>query len=166
MAAADLTAARLRELLHYNPDTGVFTWRFGRPKAAAGAVAGCTKPDGYIVIGVDGFLYRAHRLAWLYMMGAWPSNYVDHINGTPSDNKWANLRDVRQETNLQNQRRATGKNKTSGLLGVCFHKRMNKWHAQIKVSGKQHTVGYFESPEEAGEAYLEAKRQLHPGCTI
>ena len=92
MAEASLTAARLRELLHYNPDDGLFRWRVAGPKRVVGAPAGSRQRIGYIVIRVDGRLHYAHRLAWLHTTGAWPAASIDHIDGDKGNNRWVNLR--------------------------------------------------------------------------
>ncbi len=164
MATAILTQDRLRELLHYDPDTGVFTNRVKRSrKTIAGAVAGCLS-RGRVVIRLDGRLHLAHRLAWLYVHGRWPSMDVDHIDGNAQNNRLHNLRDVPHQVNIQNQRRARADN-TVGLLGVS--KRGGKFLAQIAdKDGGRPRIGAFATPEEAHAAYLEAKRRLHEGCTI
>jgi hypothetical protein len=164
----DLTAERLRELLAYEPGTGLFTWRVDRCLnriVKAGMVAGSTHTTyGYVYIGVDGRNYRAHRLAWLYVHGAWPEHEIDHINGLPADNRIVNLRDVTSSANKQNLRRAKSSNKSSGLLGV--QKKRNRWYAHITVRGRQRHIGVFDTPELAHAAYLFAKRQSHEGNTL
>lgn len=171
MAAHDLTAARLRELLRYEPDTGHFFWRAPRPKARLDLPAGGKTSHGYIHIGVDGTgQHYAHRLAWLYMNGEWPTCEVDHINGDKADNRWANLRGVTSTVNKQNKRSPQSNNK-SGFLGVslCSYRKTcpSKWRAQIRLAGGiNKTLGNFKTPEEAHEAYLKAKRALHEGCSI
>jgi hypothetical protein len=92
-----LNAARLRELMHYEPETGRVVRRTATRGHRAGAVAGCTRRDGYQVISIDGYRYLAHRLAWLYVHGAWPDGDLDHINANPSDNRIANLRAATSE---------------------------------------------------------------------
>ena len=161
MAKTDLTAQRLRELLHYDPETGKFL-RIQRPEAIIGRDNG----EGYLLIFVNGKRHRAHRLAWLYMTGEWPAFDIDHIDGNRANNAFCNLRDVRRSKNLQNQRAAKSSNKSSGLLGVTWNKRRKTWLAQIFFDGKNHTIGGFESPKEAHAAYLDAKRVHHEGCTI
>lgn len=163
----ELTAGRLRELLHYDPETGVFT-RLARTSNSikVGDVAGTADSDGYIQISVDGVLYRAHRLAWLYMTGAWSKGVIDHVNGVKGDNRFANLRPATNAENQQNQRRAQSSNKL-GLLGVCRVCREGKrFKAQIMVDGRQIYLGTFDTPEQAHAAYLAAKRRLHSGCTL
>lgn len=165
MAKPILTAARLRELLHYEPDTGVFTWTQNRWRVFSGDIAGGVGLQGYVIITVERRTYRAHRLAWLWVHGVWPAADIDHINGNRADNRLVNLRDVDRQTNLQNLTKAKTHNKT-GLLGVCYSARDKRWIAQIKAPGAPRVLGYFKSPKEAQDAYLEAKRLWHPGCTI
>lgn len=160
-----ISAERLRELLHYEPSTGVFTRLMTSGGRKAGTVAqGNLSDQGYWMISVCSKQYRAHRLAWLYVHGVWPEQ-IDHINGVKSDNRIANLRCVSRSVNLQNQRRAQSSNRT-GLLGVSLRQGENKWQAQIMVNGKRYTLGRFTTPELAYAAYLKAKRELHEGCTI
>ena len=117
MAESNLTAARLREVLDYDPSTGAFTNRIKRIGAIVGRQTGTVSRYGYTHIRIDGVTYRAHRLAWLYMNGAWPNHQIDHINGVRGDNRIANLRDLPEGLNQQNRR--TGKvGSKSGLLGV------------------------------------------------
>jgi hypothetical protein len=166
MAASDLTAQRVRELLDYNPDTGVFIWRNGVGGIKAGAVAGSLKPTGYRRIRADGHFCYEHRLAHLFMTGDWPESFIDHINGDRCDNRWANLRLATKLINNQNTRRPRSDNKTSGLLGVSWMTRERKYRAQIWSNGTNISIGRFKTPEEAHAAYIEAKRLMHPGCTI
>jgi len=158
--------ARLHELFIYDPETGVWTWRIRHCTARPGAIAGCSRPDGYRVIGIDGSQYLAHRLAVVYMTGEWPLNEVDHIDGDPSNGKWDNLRCVDRTTNSQNQRRPKGKRQPDAMLGASFDKRRGVWRARIIIHKIEHFIGYFASPAEAHAAYLEAKRAHHDGCTI
>lgn len=163
MASANLTAARLRELLHYDPDTGLFTWRLSRRRARAGNVAGTIVTRGYIMIRIDGVKRLAHRLAWLYTYGDWPSGSIDHIDGQPANNRLLNLRDVDSSINNQNRRSASAQN-VSGYLGV--ETNGSKFRARIEIAGQRIAIGSFAEPEDASAAYIEAKRRLHPGCTI
>lgn len=159
-----LTADRLREVLRYDPETGVFTWLVCMSNARSGAVAGGVRADGYWRIGVDKIVYLAHRLAWLYVNGEWPSNQIDHIDGSRSNNRINNLRDVSNDVNQQNRRWARSDNISSGLIGVGM--KRGKWRARIQVGGVLRQIGTFDTPEEAHAAYLDAKRRLHVGCTI
>lgn len=162
MAKNDLTAQRLRELLHYDPDSGLFTWRIAVRHSAkkAGDTAGCVVKDGYVVVGVDSHYHKAHRLAWLYSHGVWPAGDIDHMNGNRSDNRLCNLRDASKSMNAQNVHGASKRSK-SGLLGV--RKFGKKWRTAIMIDGRVKHLGTFESAEIAHEAYLKVKREIHVG---
>lgn len=162
--AGQLTVRKLREALHYSPETGVFTRLHGLGKGGAAGSVSCV--HGYMNISIGGKLYRAHRLAWLYMTGAWPKGEIDHLNGKKADNRWENLRDVSHVINMQNQRFAHCKNKSSGILGVSLDPRRNRWSSRICVRGRTFFLGYFNTPDEAQAAYLNAKRSMHQGNTI
>lgn len=161
MAKANLTAARLREILHYDPSTGAFTHMEAKQRVIVGSVAGSDATNGYRKHKSEGVTYRGHRLAWLYVHGAWPNGQIDHINGDRSDNRIANLRDVSVKTNRQNMRKSIS---ATGLLGV--YRRGDRYRAEIGDDYRTVRLGSFDTPEEAHAAYLEAKRKLHEGCTI
>ena len=161
MAKTDLTAQRLRELLHYTPDTGIFTWRRTGKGINLDRSAGCLDGRGYLAIMIDGGMFRGHRLAWLYANGAWPIAEIDHINGTRSDNRIANLREATTGQNRQNQRQAMGHNNSSRLLGTSWNPVRGKWQASIRFDGRAHFLGRFETVELAHAAYLIAKRKHH-----
>jgi len=155
---------QIKDILHYDPGTGAFTWKVDRnQKAVAGSEAGHVTDRGYRYIEVNGKSVRAHRLAFFFQTGKWPPFEVDHINGDKLDNRWDNLRLTDRRKNMQNQRRAHSRN-SSGFLGVS--RNNDQWRARIRVNGKSKHVGYYSTPEEAHEAYLKAKRELHQGCTI
>lgn len=162
-----LTAERLRELLSYDCDTGEFRWRKSTTNSVrVGAAAGRSGPKGYRLIKIDCRTWLAHRLAWLYVHGRWPASQIDHINGDKADNRLANLREATAAENQHNKFRAQANNRTSGLLGVCWHKRDRRWVAQIKVGGKVRHIGLFATPEAAHDAYLKAKAELHPFASL
>jgi hypothetical protein len=165
MAKSDLTAERVRELLDYDPATGVFVWKVkrGNNGRRAGEVAGSVRVDGYLAIGVDRYIYTAHRLAWLYIHGEWPGKDLDHVNGIKTDNRLANVRLATHSQNMCNQRVAQ-KNNKAGLLGVSPHHK--KWQATIGVNGVKLRLGRFDTAQEAHEAYLSAKRKHHSFATI
>lgn len=112
-----LTQAKLKELLEYDPISGVFRRKINIGGAKIGDIAGTDNGDGYMKIRVAGKSYKAHRLAWLYVMGRWPKNDIDHINGVRCDNRIINLREATRAENKQNTRKANSNNRT-GLLGV------------------------------------------------
>lgn len=146
-----ITQERLKELLHYNPETGVFTWKVSKgPKAKSGSDAGCDlqrKRTYYKQIGIDGVRYYAHRLAWLYVHGKLPKNDIDHEDGDGLHNWINNLRDATNRENCKNRRLSCLN--TSGVIGVNFDKRSGKWHARIgTMSGFKH-LGYFTSIDAA-----------------
>lgn len=154
-----ITQSRLKELLHYDPDTGVFTWLVSRQRIRCGDVAGCIRSDGYRKIGVVGKPYQAHRLAWLYMTGSWPKDGTDHRNGVKDDNRWDNLREATQCENNQNM--AIPSTNTSGFMGVSWDAQAGKWKAAIGIAGRVKNIGRFTTPEAAHAAYLSAKAETH-----
>lgn len=155
-----MTSEELKELLHYDPETGVFTWKVGRKgKAQAGSVAGCVGPQGYIRIKIKNKIYLAHRLAWFYTYGRWPIWQLDHINGIRHDNSSSNLREATQSENSQNSKKRT--DNTSGYTGVSIRKGTDKWRAYINIKGKRTYIGDYITPELAYKAYLKAKANLH-----
>lgn len=159
-----LTQQKLQEALSYDKESGLFVWL--KPtgnRVQRGASAGGIDSNGYGQIMICGKRYLAHRLAWLHANGTWPDGCIDHINGVKSDNRIINLRDVNRATNMQNIKRANVNNKT-GFLGV--HAARNKWLSQIKNQKQVTHLGVFSTPELAHQAYLNAKRIHHAGCTI
>ncbi len=167
-----VTIIKVRELLRYDPKTGVFTWRTdrvcgrGRVSVRSGSVAGTQRPNGYRLININGTPILEHRLAWLYHFGEWPRHHIDHINGNPSDNRIANLRDVPRQVNMQNMRHAMSGKKHGSMLGTAWHEGTGKWRALIKIDARQCSLGYFDTEAQAHEAYVVAKRRYHEGCTI
>ena len=161
-----ITAERLRKLLDYDAETGEFRWRVAAGRAKAGDLAGYDHGTGYRGVSVDGRLYRLHRLAWLHVTGCWPAEHIDHINGVGSDNRWLNLRSASNSQNMQNQRIAPSSNKSSGLLGATWDKKAKRWKSLIMADRRNIHLGYFDTAEEAHDAYLKAKANLHPFQTI
>lgn len=150
-----LTQTRLKELLDYDPDTGVFRWRIHKPPIILGKEAGNKSTIGYMRINVDVKSYYSHRLAWLYMYGHLPENEIDHINHNRSDNRIANLREVTHSQNHRNQ--SLQKSNTSGVVGVCWVRSKGKWLAQITAKGKHMYLGIFESFGDAVAARKKAE---------
>jgi len=160
-AEARVSQEYLRSILHYDPETGVFTWLKSRGRQKAGSVAGSTnKETGRVTVIIDRRKIKAHRLAVLYMTGAWPENDVDHKDVDPSNNAWVNLRPATVGQNHQNKKLQT--TNFVGLAGVYAPKHTRKFRAEIRTGGKARHLGYFKTPEEAHAAYLAAKQELHP----
>jgi len=155
-----ITQHRLKEILDYDPASGVFTWLY-RPfdtfKAVGAAKrwnaryayspAGTLKSDGYIHISVGGKKWLAHRLAFLYMIGRFPPVHVDHINGVKNDNRWINLREVDRIENCRNMKMYS--TNASGVAGVHFHELSKRWCSQISGNSKRINLGYFDDFFEA-----------------
>lgn len=157
----NFTAERLRQLVHYDAESGIFT----RLTTQGGGGSGWPDKAGYLYIMVGGKIYAVHRLAWLYMTGDWPVQEIDHINGDKADNRFANLRDVSRHCNMQNELRPR-KNNTSGFAGVRWRKDRQRWIATILVEGKPKRLGAFDTAEAAHAAYVEAKRLYHSGFSL
>jgi hypothetical protein len=151
-----LTLERLKDVLSYDPETGLFYWRYGRPKVKAGAVAGGKMLNGYIAIRIDLVLYRAHRLAWLYVHEKWPAEHIDHINRDVGDNRISNLREATRSQNMANAKRKT--NSRSGFKGVIAEG--SKWRAYLGGYRTKY-LGLFDTPEEAHAVYLAAATARH-----
>lgn len=148
-----LTQERLKELLHYNPISGEFTWVRSKGRAKAGSIAGCADKDGYILIGIDRILYKAHRLAFLYITGSTPSDGVDvdHINMVTGDNKWDNLRLATRSQNRMNM----------PCKGFYYSSKQGKYRAIIQHNYKKIDLGGFDTEEEAVSAYNSAVELYH-----
>jgi len=157
---------RVRSLLNYDPETGIFRWSKSFGPVSKGSKAGTVvqrnsqRPGGgnrYVKIGIDGVKYYAHRLAFLIKEGRWPKEQVDHINGDGTDNRWSNLREVTQAVNSRNAT-LRADNKT-GRTGVIWDKRKQKWRAEIRVDDEGIHLGYFEDFEQAVKAREEAENR-------
>lgn len=160
-----LTQERLKELVHYDPSTGIFmriarTTSFARMKEPMGSV----DSHGYLWASVDGKNHRLHRLAILYVTGVMPprSMDVDHKSMIRTENWFDNLRCVSRSVNMQNKQKPSSNNK-SGFIGVFLHKQLQRYTAQIRFNGKNKHLGMFDTPEQAHAAYMEAKRKHHEG---
>lgn len=159
-----LTAEALRAILHYDPETGHFTWLEDRGRIRVGDRAGSLQWLGrtaYLYICIDHKQHRAHRLAWLYMTGKWPEDMLDHRDGDGSNNRFANLREATGAQNSQAPNKRMLPQNTSGYTGVSTKKGRNKWNASIAVNRRRIYLGSFSTAEEASAAYLAAKRRLH-----
>jgi hypothetical protein len=146
----------------YDPDDGILYRRIN------GKNCNCGWKDklGYARMKLNDKEFMTHRVIWFYVHKTWPKHEIDHINGITSDNRISNLRDVPHHINLQNLRSYKKPKNTHPYMGICFHARDKLWAARIRVNGKRLTLGYFKRQEDAANAYLEAKRKLHDGCSI
>jgi hypothetical protein len=152
-----ITQERLKELLSYDPLTGVFLWRVDRYRVKAGDRAGSVSPStGYRVIRLLQKNYGEHRLAWFYMKGEWPPAEIDHDDLNRQNNKWSNLRSASSSQNKTNRRGRGAYQK-----GVCFHKASGLFTSRIYSNGKQISLGCFKTPELAHEAYCLAAPKYH-----
>jgi hypothetical protein len=155
-----MTLEYLHSILHYNPDTGVFTWKVDRnSRVKVGSIAGTTDKDGYRIHIIDGKSYKAHRLAWLYMTGKPPSHIIDHKNLNPSDNSWKNLREATDSQSQANKR--VGKNNKTGYKGVSYSSRDGVYIAHIRHNKKVIHLGTFRCPKAAYEVYCDHARKYH-----
>lgn len=154
-----ITADDLRQLVSYNPDTGIFT-RLKGGKLPQGSPIGTITKSGYLTISIRCKTYRAHRLAWLYVHGEMPSSeiHTDHINGNRSDNRISNIRLCTRSENMRNTK--VYKSNTSGFKGVVYLPRSGKWVATIKLNKKLIRLGLFENADSAHKAYVEAATNL------
>ena len=159
MATDMITQERLQSLLTYDPNTGKFRWRHQRPRCLEGAIAGTISYHGYTAIKLDGRTYRAHRLAWLYENGCWPSGELDHINRQRSDNRIANLREASRFDNCQNRTKPDTAH--SKYIGVSKGFGGKGWRAYIDKNNRRVTLGVFSTEAEAAQARTEAERCLY-----
>ncbi len=152
----------LKRILHYNPETGIFTWRektSNYVKYEVGDTANIVASHGYVQISIYGTHYLAHRLVWLYMFGFMPSKQIDHINMIRTDNRLINLRESSSSQNKCNS--GVNSLNTSGIRGVSFEKSRNKWCATVQFEGVVYRLGRFDSKEAAADAYTNAAKKIH-----
>ena len=152
-----ITQSELKRLLSYDPETGDFTW-LGVGKKMSGKKAG-SDCNGYLLIRINRKLYRAHRLAWLYVYGIIPATDLDHINCAKKDNRISNLRECSKSENKYNA--GIMRSNVSGFKGVSWFKRDEKWKAEIRIDGKKKHLGYFDTAELASEAYMAKAKEVH-----
>lgn len=153
----DWTAEELRAHLDYNPETGKWTTKprkigtvqyFGKTRMPAETITLKSKDGAWR-------MYYAHRLAWLWMTGKWPTHEIDHINNDSTDNRWSNLRAATHTENNRNKSFASYTK--SGLIGASLHKASGLWRATLR----RKCLGYFKTAEEAHEAYNKAAQELY-----
>lgn len=158
-----LTHSRLMEVISYDAQMGLFFW-LGKTCSKhnnfkGGAPIDTTDNKGYLSVKIDGVRYRLHTLAWLYVHGQYPENFIDHINGCKSDNRFCNLREV---TGSQNQWNTSLRaDNTSGVKGVSWKKDVGKWRARCAKNGKTFELGYFTTVEEAKQVIQKFREENH-----
>jgi hypothetical protein len=148
-----LTQQRLKEVLHYNPKTGVFTW------IKNSNIASSKSPHGYLRVYVDGTSFYQHRLAWFYVNGCWPENEIDHINGVRTDNRINNIRLATRSENEMNTKMRS--DNSSGVKGVSWYASRGRWVAEIRLQGKNIWLGQFEELKDAENAIRKARPKIH-----
>lgn len=167
MRIPKFTHAELVASLSYDKETGIFRWKSSTSvQKLVGKIAGTIDSYGRQLISKSRRQYFAHRLAWFYVYGEFPTMDIDHINGDHADNRIENLRLATHAENMQNHQKAR-KDSKSGLAGVSKAPgKRNGWNSEIRTNGKKTYIGYFETKELAHDAYLQEKRRQHPFCTI
>lgn len=157
-----LDQKRLKELLHYDPETGIFTWKVKRKSVNAGDVAGFC--DRYWIIRVDGKNYLAHRLVWLYVTGEWPQHQIDHKDLIKTNNRFSNIRLATPKQNGQNK--PLFKNNKSGVAGVSWNIRDKLWQAHLRIDGRLTNIGTFDNLFDAAAARYSAECKYQSHRTI
>lgn len=157
MSPQKLTQTELKEYLSYDPLTGLFTYIKAKSGIHVGQVAGSLHAKGYINIKINGKDQRAGRLAYLYMAGFFPDNQVDHKNKIKIDNRWDNLQDITNQENCR--KKGMNKNNKSGVTGVRWNKKLNKWQVTLRVDGRNKHFGVFVELCDATLAIQKAKRE-------
>jgi hypothetical protein len=155
---SNLTHQRLKELVSYDKETGNFFRNVPVANIKAGLVVARPAKNGYVRMHIDGHLYYLHRLAWFYEHNEWPVA-IDHIDGNKINNKISNLRSATYGQNLQNRSKVT--NAKSGFRGAYFHPKTKNWQSKIMLNGKVKSLGYYKTPEEAHQAYVDGKKKFH-----
>ena len=151
--------ALLRELFSYDAKTGLLIWRKASGTARAGREAGWLHESGYVYVGIQGRSYKAHRVIWYLYYGKQPKELLDHIDRNPTNNRIKNLRECTHAQNQQNKR--TYANNQSGVKGVNWYPRYNKWRVRIQHMGKPILVGMYSDFDAACAARLQAQKKLH-----
>jgi hypothetical protein len=158
-AQAALSHARLLEMLAYDANTGIFTWRIRPHKhgAKVGDIAG-SRTQRYCRVSINGYRYPAHRLAWFYVHGEWPENELDHRLRISTDNRLSELRPATRSQNAIN--RGLNKNNTSGAKGVRWNIQAKRWLAFITKDGRKFHLGGFKNFNEAVAARQQTEQRL------
>jgi hypothetical protein len=145
---SEITKETVEHFLSYDTNTGKFFWKNPQSNRVQKGEEAGVSADGYLRISVNGKKYQAHRLVWLLFHGCFPTKDIDHIDGNRSNNRIENLREVTRMENLHNRTKAKG---------YTFCNTRKKYVAQLKINYKRHFLGYFDTAEEAREAYVKAK---------
>lgn len=154
-----IDACTLRDIIHYDPDTGLLHWRKKVARCLnIGDEAGGIAAGGYRIVCICKTNYQSHKLAWLYVTGSWPSTLIDHKNGVRDDNRFDNLRLADRFQNRANSKRPT--TNTSGVKGVTWHAPTGTWQARIKSRGKELCLGYFHDINDAARARQDAATSM------
>jgi hypothetical protein len=149
----NLTQQRLKEKLHYDPNSGIFTYHVNNKTRKVYFTVGNLTDNGYIRISVDNKLYYAHRLAWLYVHGQYPKDQIDHLDGNRINNRINNLRLATSQINAQNPK--------CEYRG--YNKHGTKWRVRICVNNELIYIGSYDTEEEASIAYINARKIYHVG---
>ena len=155
-----VTQDYLKDVFDYDAETGLFSRKKVFTNVSkVGVPLGAKQSNGYIIINIAGRVYRAHRLAWLYVHGEWPEEDIDHINGDVTDNRICNLRKASRSENLCNTK--LPRTNTSGFKGVSWDSARGKWFGKVQFGNKQYPVGRFDTIEQAVDAVNEKRIELH-----
>jgi hypothetical protein len=153
-----LTQKRLKEVLNYDPETGIFIWKKALSfRVSAGDVAGYNRPDGYVCIRINNTSYQCHRLAWMYVYGYFPEGDIDHIDRTRNNNKIENLRESNRSCNIRNS--GLRANNTSGIKGVTLNKSTGMWRSRIGSKSKEIRLGHYSNFVDAVEARYRGEQK-------
>lgn len=162
MTKPNLTQQEIKNILNYDPETGIFTWKVNRgPHKTKGKLAGFKDAAGYSTIKINCIGYKAHRLAWIYMTGSWPKELIDHKNMDRFDNRWKNIREAKRYQNKLNSK--VRKDSELGVKGVtkCKNLRTNPFCARIFINKKSVNIGFFPTVKQAKEAYDNMAKKIH-----
>lgn len=151
-----MTNAELKQILEYDPDTGIFKWIDKRFGIREDMIAGSANDRGYINISINYKRFLAHRLAWFYFYDYWPKSQIDHINGIRGDNRIINLREATARDNNLNR----GSHRNGKLTGAHYNKKDKRWASTIKIKGIRTWLGNYKTEQEAHLAYIKAHDKI------